>query len=97
MAEELKSRNSKSAWHTRWMFSPSRDGQFHSERFGLTRFYAGVHPDSSRIMITFYFWFFLRYRYKFLGGVVGHIGESAGKILYMFHKSDSVARDTTRI
>ena len=44
-----------------------------------------------------YFWFFIRYRYAFLGKIVELVGASAGKIMYMFFKSDADARETTRL
>ena len=61
---------------------------------GSIRMPYGVHPNYFHIIVTLYFWFLIRYRNKYIGGIVGYIGWCMGKILYMFFKSDVHARDT---
>lgn len=92
IAEERKYRSTSNCWHIDldlWRVSG-----LSAWRVGATRLPARVHPAVFMILINFYFWFFIRYRYSFLGKIVQFIGESAGKILYMFYKSDADARKT---
>ena len=94
--EELKHRNSSACWHTDW------DALFFMLNSGSPVVGSVSVPmrDFSReaflALVHIYFWFFIRHRYVFLGNLVGFIGESVGKIRYMFFKSDADARDTTR-
>ena len=92
IAEESKTRNTANCWHVDfnlWWISGPRIW-----RVGSTRMPARVSPEVFMILINFYFWFFLRYRYSWLERIVRFIGECAGKILYIFYKSDADARKT---
>ena len=94
MEEELKSRNATGGiWHISWqgVVTSKRELSFaaHSMR--------GVHPDIFLALVNLYFWHLIRYGCPFLPRVVRPIGQNAARIFYFFYRSDTVARETTRM
>ncbi len=90
---EMKSRSAKISWHLNW--EGDHTMEYKSMLAGGYSTPASFHKGSSAavmLLTSMYFWHLIRHRYKYLGWLVRHIGQSTGKILYFFYQGETVAR-----
>ena len=96
--EDMKCRNTQHFWNVDWGgFLYSMRKLRHTPVGADTTVMDDLSKEAFMSLVHIYFWFFIRQRYAFLGGIVEFVGASAGKIMYMFFKSDADARETTRL
>lgn len=92
--EDMKCRNTNECWiidWAPWNFNHKDNALLTNASMPI----GNLSREAFMALVHIYFWFFVRNRYAFLGGIITFLGKNAGKIMYMFLESDADARKTT--